>query len=129
MGGILPPFSFFCELLAVTVFYFPTKKQVADAHTKVLSPLDHGIPLRAETEHSPRPAHLLSRILEAGEVPKVLCDTPCYLAAVNIGMVPVEQVLSVLDIFSNGLLRQNMLARGQCETDILGLLGNGKTGW
>lgn len=47
--------------------------------------------------------HLLPRILEAVEVAKVLSNTPRYLLAVNVGIVPIDQLLSVFDIFGDGL--------------------------
>lgn len=63
---------------------------IAGAYTKILPSLEHGAPLCSKAYESSCPLHLLSCILEVGEVSKILCNAPPYLLAVDVGTVPID---------------------------------------
>lgn len=73
-------------------------------------------------------AHLFGREEKPGHVPEVLAHSPKRLTRVNIGVVPLQKLLSCCDVLGYRLLGQNMLASEQCLLDELWLNQDRKTG-
>ena len=104
-------------------------KSLKVSYTKILaSRLRIEINHDPEPEQSSQPRNLLACIVETIEIALVLGNTPCYFLVINVGVVPINQLLSILDIFSYWLLGQNMLSCAESSADILRLVDDRKSG-
>lgn len=59
--------------------------------------------------------------MEAVQIPEVLGHCPNDLLAVDGGVVPLDELLGILEVLCDGLFGEYVLAGRECATDVIWL--------
>ncbi len=65
-------------------------------------------------------------MVEAVQISEVLGDGPDDVRAVDVGIVPLDELLSVLEVLCDGLFGEHVLAGGKCAADVVWLTEDGE---
>lgn len=65
-------------------------------------------------------------MVEAVQISDVLGDGPDDLLAVDVGVVPLDELLSVCEVLCDGLFGEHMLASRKCAADVVWLVEDGE---
>jgi len=65
-------------------------------------------------------------MMEAVQIAEVLGDCPGDLLAVNVGVVPLDELPSILEVLCDGLFGEHVLAGGKCAPDVVWLVEDGE---
>jgi len=65
-------------------------------------------------------------VVEAFQISEVLGDSPDELCAVDVGVVPLDELLSVFEVLCDGLFGEHVLACGKCTPDVVWLIEDGE---
>ncbi len=64
--------------------------------------------------------------MEAVQIPEVLGDGPDDLLAVDVGVVPLDELLSVCEVLCDGIFGEHVLAGGKCAVGVVWLTEDGE---
>jgi serine/threonine protein phosphatase PrpC len=64
--------------------------------------------------------------MEAVQVSEVLGDGPDDLLAVDVGVVPLDELLGFFEVLCDGLFGEHVLAGGKCAADVVWLTEDGE---